>query len=147
MTADELERYLHREIPLSAAIGVRVEALGPGGVVLGAPLGPNVNHRRTAFAGSISALGMLAAWATVQLRLRGDGYDAEVVIQRCSLEYHAPATGDLRATCETPGADEWARLRAAIERRGRGRIEATTRIEAAGTLVVTLTGQLAAIRG
>mgnify|MGYP006388543281 CR=1 FL=1 len=73
VTADELERYLHREIPLSAAIGVRVEVAGPGGVVLAAPLEPNVNHRGTAFAGSISALGMLTAWATVQLRLRADG--------------------------------------------------------------------------
>ena len=48
----EVEQYLHRHIPLSAAMGIRVRLATPHRVELWAPLAPNINHQSTVFGGS-----------------------------------------------------------------------------------------------
>ena len=48
-------------------------SVAPDTVVIEAPLAPNINHRKTVFGGSASALGILAAWSLVHLRLAGTG--------------------------------------------------------------------------
>ncbi|MDB5560702.1 MAG: thioesterase, partial [Hyphomicrobiales bacterium] len=45
MTEDELQDYLYQHIPLSAAMQVNVVKIADTGVLLSAPLGPNINHR------------------------------------------------------------------------------------------------------
>ena len=62
MTPAALETYLHDHIPLSRAMAVRVVTSAPGHVELAAPLEPNINVHGTAFGGSVSTLGVLAAW-------------------------------------------------------------------------------------
>lgn len=63
MIEADLQAYLHRQIPLSAAMQVSVVSATLDSVVLSAPLAPNINHKYTAFGGSVSALGILAAWS------------------------------------------------------------------------------------
>jgi len=41
LKAVEIERYLHRHIPISAEMGVQVAARDPACVILRAPLAPN----------------------------------------------------------------------------------------------------------
>src|SRR5262245_21829556 len=72
----EVERYLHQNIPLSAAMGVRVGSATPHRVELAAPLAPNINHQSTVFGGSASALAMLSAWTLVHLGLRHEKIEA-----------------------------------------------------------------------
>ena len=59
MTAGDLsaiERYLHEHIPLTTHMEVGVDRIDGTGVRLTAPLAPNINHRQTAFGGSVAAL-------------------------------------------------------------------------------------------
>ena len=58
MTAGDLsaiERYLHEHIPLTTHMEVGVDRIDDTGVRLTAPLAPNINHRQTAFGGSVAA--------------------------------------------------------------------------------------------
>ncbi|MET0363375.1 MAG: YiiD C-terminal domain-containing protein, partial [Sphingobium sp.] len=52
MDRDSLQAYLHRQIPLSAAMQVSVQSAALESVTLSAPLEPNINHKSTAFGGS-----------------------------------------------------------------------------------------------
>jgi len=56
MQPTELQTSLHERIPLSRAMGVTVPQAEPTGVVLSAPLAPNVNHSGTVFGGSAAAV-------------------------------------------------------------------------------------------
>ena len=85
MLPGELERYLHQHIPLSKAMQVSVVEVLPAGVVLSAPLAPNINHRDTVFGGSASALAILAAWSLLHTRLSGEGIASRLVIQRNTM--------------------------------------------------------------
>ncbi|TCP37035.1 YiiD C-terminal domain-containing protein [Sphingomonas sp. BK235] len=122
MEREQLERYLHRQIPLSAAMGVTVVGASPDAVELSAPLAPNVNHKRTAFGGSLSTLGILAAWSLVHLRLVREEVDSEVVIQSNHMHYDAPVTGAFTARAALTAPADWPLFVRTLRRRGRARV-------------------------
>ena len=146
MTPAELEHYLHAHIPISGPLGVRVAAASAAAVQLAAPLAPNLNHRETAFGGSLSAVAILAGWSLLRLRL-GDGFRGRLVIQTHTMEYVAPAEADFVAECRPPDAAAWQEFTAALERRGRARVELTARVTVGGTLVARSVGRYVAIAG
>lgn len=117
-----LERYLHQQIPLAAAMGARVLVATPQRVQLTAPLAPNVNHNETIFGGSAAALATLAAWALLHLRVAGAGLEARLVIQRSTMEYEQPIPGDFDADCRFADELVWERFRVTLVRRGRARL-------------------------
>ncbi len=126
-----LERYLHETIPLTVAMGVGVRAEDPECVVLTAPLSPNINHKQTAFGGSVAALATLAAWSLAQLRAWDAGQGITLVIRDSRLEYLHPVTGDLVAVCEFADEAAWQRALAQLRKRGRARLELASRLETA----------------
>jgi thioesterase domain-containing protein len=122
VTPDEITRYLHEHIPLTAHLGTRVVGWDGVTVRLAAPLGPNLNHRGTAFGGSLSALAILAGWALVHLALRDRGIEARVVIQRTELDFEEPVDGDFTAEATLPAEKDLARFLATLRRHGRARV-------------------------
>jgi thioesterase domain-containing protein len=146
LSAMEIERYLHRNIPLSAAMGVRVKMAGPHRIELAAPLAPNINHQSTVFGGSASALAMLSAWTLVHLGLRREGIEASTVIQRNVMHYEAPMHGEFIAVCALADASAWRRFVRTIERHGRGRIAMTAHLLADGRRKASFEGDFVALR-
>jgi thioesterase domain-containing protein len=142
----EIEQYLHRHIPLSAAMGVRVRAATPERVELAAPLAPNINHHDTLFGGSGAAIATLSAWTLVHLRLRHAKVRARLVIQRNAMSYDEPVAGDFAAICVRPDEAQWDRFLAMIERRGRGRITMTAHLVYRTRTVASFEGDFVAFR-
>ena len=143
--AASLERYLHEHIPISRHLRAAVLEATFDRVRLTAPLAANVNHRGTAFGGSISALAILAGWSLVHVRLRATMNPWRIVIQRNTVEYLAPAEGDFEAACEGPD-DSWERFLSAAAERGRGRIDLAAQVVSNGRLAARFEGRYVAIR-
>jgi thioesterase domain-containing protein len=122
MLTTEMEAYLHSNIPLSAAMGVRVKVATPERVLLFAPLGPNINHHQSVFGGSGIVLATLSAWTLMHVRLVRDRVDAQLVIQRSSMEYERPIVGDFAAACGFEDDAAWQRFLTLLHRRGRARM-------------------------
>ena len=118
-----LRAKLRRDMPITRAFGLRVVGNEGGGLVLSSPLEPNINHKGTAFAGSLNATATLAGWGTIWLLLREHGIRSHVVIQDSTVHYFRPVTGDFTARCRPPSSTAVERLVNAVRRRGRGRIE------------------------
>jgi thioesterase domain-containing protein len=145
-SALEVERYLHRNIPLSAAMGVRVNFATPRRVELAAPFAPNINHQSTVFGGSASAVAMLSAWTLVHLGLRHEGIEAGTVIQRNEMRYEAPIHGEFTAVCVLGDDSDWRRFVRTVERRGRGRITLRAHLLADGRRAASFEGDFVALR-
>ena len=109
-----LRAKLRRDMPITRALGLRVVGTEGGGLVLSSPLEPNINHKGTAFAGSLNATATLAGWGTIWLLLREHGIRSHVVIQDSTVHYVRPVTGDFTARCRAPSPSGG---RAAGERR------------------------------
>ncbi len=146
MDTRTIERYLHEHIPVSRHLGTRVLEASAERVRLGAPLAPNLNHRRTVFGGSLSALAILAGWAWLHLRLRGErAFGGQIVIMGNSVKYLAPAEGDFEAVCAAPAAERWARFARTLDRRGRARLELDAEIRVGDLPVASFRGQYVAL--
>jgi thioesterase domain-containing protein len=144
MTSD-MESYLHSNIPLSAAMGVRVKVATPGHVLLAAPLAPNINHHQTVFGGSGAVLATLSAWTLLYLRLQAERLDAQLVIQRSSMEYKRPIAGDFEAVCRFADDSAWQRFRSTLERRGRARMTLHAQLLHAAQEMGSFTGDFVAL--
>ena len=144
MLSFELEQYLHKQIPLSQAMAVKVISVDDRAVVLSAPLAPNINHQATVFGGSVSALAMLAAWSLLHTRLRAAGIASRLVIQRSSVEYLRPIAGEFVARATLGEGPQWLRFETALTRRRRARIGVPTVIEYAGEVAGRFAGEFVA---
>lgn len=92
-----LERDIHRLVPLSAAMGVRVVGLDRGALELAAPLDRNHNHAGTGFAGSLFSLGALTGWAYLRHLVREAGLSHKLLLGDARVRYHRPVEQDLLA--------------------------------------------------
>jgi thioesterase domain-containing protein len=140
----QLERTLHAEIPLTRAMEIRVLRFDARGLTLGAALAPNLNHKKTAFGGSLNSLATLACWGLIQLLVRDAGRPITVVIQESSVQYAAPVTHDMQAHCPLPPASEAERFLHMLERKGRARLELEATIEADAKVAVRFRGRFVA---
>jgi thioesterase domain-containing protein len=141
-----IERNLHSRIPLTPVMVVKVLAGDDAGVRLGAPIGPNINHRSTVFGGSASALGILSAWTLLFVRLREPPLRSHIVIQRNCVVYLRPMSGDFEAHCLAPAAPEWERFTESLRRRARARISLHAELRCDGELGGTYQGTYVADR-
>ena len=147
METQRLERYLHEHIPISRHLGASVVEAGAERVRLRAPLAPNLNHRDTAFGGSLSALAILAGWAWLHLRLEERGHRGRIVIMRSTMEFLAPAEGDFEARCGAPAPERWELFVRTLERRGRARLGLDAQLAVGDRPVATFRGQYVALTG
>jgi thioesterase domain-containing protein len=131
-TSRSLENYLHEQIPLSAAMQVSVLSVNVDAVILSAPLTPNINHKRTAFGGSIATLGILAAWSLLHVRLLEEGLACEVVIQSSHVDYAKPITGAFTASSSLADASGWPRFLTTLVRRKVARVEVRSQLSSEG---------------
>lgn len=118
----DVEAYLREHIPLSRALGAKVTRFDGRELRLSAPLAPNLNHRSTAFGGSLSALAILAGWARVAFDLRAGGSDARVVVQRATLDFVAPADADFEVRVPASDDEAWEAFLRTLRRRGKARL-------------------------
>jgi thioesterase domain-containing protein len=143
-TLTDLQQTLHAEIPLTHAMGVRVVRADRDGLVLGAALAPNLNHKQTAFGGSLNSLATLACWALIQLLVRDGSQAITVVIQESQVQFLKPVTQDFEAICPPPPAAVHEKFLRMLERKGRARLELEATIHCGGEVALRFRGQFVA---
>lgn len=143
--AYELQEVLHHEIPLSQQMGLTVHFYDGACLALRAPLAPNVNHKATAFAGSLTAVATLTGWGTTWLMLHEHSLRGTIVIQESTTRYLLPVGNDFIATCRVPAAHEAERFLSGLQRRGKARLALKVDIlDGDGQVAVAFTGNYVA---
>lgn len=142
---NEIEDHFHRLIPITQAMGVRVESYDGQQLVLQAPITLNHNHLGTAFGGSLNTLATLAGYGFLWLEVGDPQY--HVVIRESSIVFHRPVQRDLRAICRRPTAEALAEFHDQLTRKGRGRIRLTSTLEEDGLVAVQFEGTFVVVRG
>jgi thioesterase domain-containing protein len=123
-----LQATLAAEIPLSRALGLTVASYSDGLLTLSAPLAPNINHKDTAFAGSLNAVLTLAGWSMLWLVVRRAAVPAKVVIQDSTIRYLHPVTRDFAAACRLPIGADLDRFLLMLRKKGWARMELAAEI-------------------
>ncbi len=143
----ELEQRFHRDIVLTQHMGLAVETYNENGLTLSAPLEKNLNHKQTAFGGSLNCLVTLAGWGMVYVLLREMDIDAHIIIQESKISYLKPVTEDFQAICPKPDDAMLHKFKKMLQKKRLGRIplhcviyeEDTLAVEFRGSYVATVT--------
>ncbi len=146
MTVDEITAYVHEHIPITRSLAARVEHYDGHSVRLAAPLAPNLNHRATAFGGSLSSIAILSGWVLLHLQLRERGILNRLVIQRSALDFEAPVDGDFTATCTLPPAPTWSRFLSTLARHRSARVTVSSTLTCASGVGGRHDGTYVAVR-
>ena len=116
----QAEEYLHQQIPITRAMGIRVVGHSENGFAVEAPVAQNSNHLRTAFGGSINAVATLAAYGFLWLEMHDPA--VHVVVAESSIRFLRPVHEMIRAICRCPEPAEWAAFQRRFAERGKARI-------------------------
>jgi thioesterase domain-containing protein len=136
------EEFLHEQIPLTRAMGLRVAASDENGFVVEAPVALNSNHLRTAFGGSINAVATLAAYGFLWVELNDAA--AHVVVAESSIRFLRPVRETIRATCLRPDAKSLAEFRDQFTETGKARITLRVRVTEANETAAEFEGRFVA---
>jgi thioesterase domain-containing protein len=132
------EKFLHEQIPITRAMGVRVVANDENGFLIEAPVALNSNHLRTAFGGSINAVATLAAYGFLWLEL--NDISVHVVVAESSIRFIRPVRETIRAICLRPAVEELAAFRDQFAAKRKARIALHVKVIEAGETAAEFQG-------
>jgi len=136
-----LQDVLHHEIPLSRDIGIRVVDYDGKSLSLKAPLDRNINHKATAFGGSLYSVAVLSGWGLLYLLLKERGLQGHIVIHESQVKYHRPVEGDIVAIAMLDEPAILERFVKIYRRNGKARIHLDAEVQFEGELAVEFHGQ------
>ena len=122
----EILDYIHDHIPITSHLGAFIKQYDDESITIAAPLDLNINHRNSAFGGSLSAIAILSGWALLFVKLKQSGLQNRLVIQHSSFDFQSPATGDFEAVSKFPSSAELDRFIKMFKRKGKARITIKT---------------------
>jgi thioesterase domain-containing protein len=136
------EEFLHEQIPITRAMGLRVLAHNDDGFTVEAPVALNSNHLRTAFGGSINAVATLAAYGFLWVELNDAA--AHVVVAESSIRFLRPVRETIRATCLRPDAERLAEFQMRFREKQKAGITLHVRVIEANETAAEFEGRFVA---
>lgn len=118
----EIEELVHHCFPISIEMGAKVQSYDGESVSISAPLSYNLNHKSSAFGGSLSALAILSGWTLIFLKLNELDIRSQLVIQKSEFNFIRPIDTDFMADTAMPPSDSWQKFLKTLEKHGRARI-------------------------
>ena len=140
MKANEITAYINKHIPVTGSMGIAVQEVSKTSIKITAPLGPNINHRESAFGGSISTIGIISCWGLLFSRLKTIEIPTRLVIQKSSTDFLLPATGEMTGECTFPDENEFEKFLKLLKRRGKSRIYLSSQVYSENKLIAEHTG-------
>lgn len=146
MTPTALTSLLHREIPLTQALGLAVEMAENDRIRVIGPFDANRNLHGTVFAGSIYCFATLAGWTLVHSVCQREQLPAAVVLRHADIRY-------LKPLAEAPAAEAWlpepeavGQFLHSLRSKGRGKLLIPAELKTGDQLAARFTGEFVAIR-
>ena len=127
MTINSLEKMIHRKIPLTKRMGLRVKSSSVRKVEFMLPLKPNVNHVGTAFGGTILACQAVSCWGWLLNFFEANGIEgAKVVLKSSTSAFKKPVESNFRVVCRGVGPQQQQKCRLDLLKKGRADLKITS---------------------
>ncbi len=123
-----LQDVLHKEIPLTKHMGLSVVEYTDLSLTLTAPLENNINHKCTAFGGSIYSVSVLTGWGLIYLLLKQHALSGHIVIQQSDIKFIKPVNTEITSKCSFQSTQQCDKFITMYKRKGVARIKLTAKI-------------------
>lgn len=140
MNREQIQEYLYEHIPITESLGIQAIEFSKEGVKLSAPLSKNINHRDSAFGGSISSVLITTCWA--YLRLLFDDHESvpRIVIASSNTKYFKPVLTDFISELILPPEEDLQKFLEVYERFGKSRLTLRAHIKDGETVQAHFNG-------
>lgn len=145
MNPKQLESLVHKEIPITKALDIRIEDLTSNSIRVEAPFEANKNIHNTAFAGSIYTVGTIAGWSLVNSIAVNHQLKGSVVLAKADIQYKKPINGDIIAQCSVADASTIDSFIMSFQRKKRARISLEIEIIEDGVIKAQLHANFALV--
>lgn len=118
----DIGQFVHQCFPISVEMGAKLQSYDGESVRIFAPLSYNLNHKSSAFGGSMSALAILSGWTLLFLKLKELDIRSQLVIQKSEFNFIRPIDSDFVADTSMPSSSAWLKFLKTLDKHGRARI-------------------------
>lgn len=141
-----LKEKISEDIPLTNHMGISINYYDGIELRLTASLEKNINHRQTAFGGSITCLATLACWGFIYLKLYELDVPARIVIQNSTTNYLKPITSNFEAVCRNNDLKIFNRFIDMLKKKSVSRIELSSVVNCENKVAAEFSGVFVAKR-
>ena len=147
MTREEAQQYIETNIPVTKAMGMTIKTLSRDEVTLSAPIKENINHRGSAFGGSIDSVFLTTGWAFIRFLI--DHYQPTPIIvgSRGSTNFQKPVLKDFESNLVMPSDKEVNTFLDTFDRFGKARITLKATITEDGETCASFEGDYVVVKG
>lgn len=145
-TEKSFKEFLFDNIPITREMGTEIITYKDDLVEIKGSLEKNINHKKTAFGGSINTFLTLSCWAMAFKLIKPMDEKAHIVIQESCVSYLKPISTDFVSTCsytDTKGAAKYINM---YKKYGRSRIELTSQIIIDNEVYASFKGKFVAFK-
>lgn len=137
----ELQEKLHREIPLTKLMNIRILSYDNHSLITKAPLNININDKGTAFGGSLATMTIISAWSLCYLISRElNILNSNIVVIKNENSYKKPITKDIICHTLKPSSNEIEILKRKLDEKQSASIKIISQIIEDGEICVDFTG-------
>ena len=137
----ELEKKLHKEIPLTNFMQLKVSNYDENELVTTAPLDVNINDKGTAFGGSLATMTIISSWSICWLISKELGFDSNnIVVIKNENSYKKPVTKDIICHTTKPTIEQLNMLKEKLKKKKSASIKIYSKIIEDGEICVEFEG-------
>jgi thioesterase domain-containing protein len=139
------QKRLHHEIPISAQMGIVVRKVGTETAEVWAPLSININHKSTAFGGSVNSVAVVSCWSLITAFVELQGLSADyIVIQDSQIDYQKPVASDFWAEARWQSEEGKLKFLDTLQKKSRARATLISRVMTGDGVCAELRARFAA---
>ena len=136
----KLQDLIHREVPLTRVMELRVTDYRDDTLTLKAPVAPNINIHGTAFGGSLFSLAALAGWGLLQMTMSGGAETENVVLGQGRIAYHLPVRDEIVVRARLPATEKFQSFMEDFQQGRKARINMVSEVITEEGVAATLSG-------
>ena len=136
-----LQNKLHKEIPLTKFMQLKIQEYNDNKLITTAPLDVNINDKGTAFGGSLSTITIISSWSLCWLVSQELGFDSKnIVVIKNENRYLKPVTQNIICHTIKPNKEEIQILKEKLEKKGSASLNIKSQIIENGEVCVEFEG-------
>jgi len=125
----ELEDKLHKEIPITKIMGLKLNSYNKDELLTSAPLDININDKKTAFGGSLNTITIISGWSMCWLISKELNINSNnIVIIKNQTSYLKPVKKNISCYTKKPSKEEISILKEKINKKNSASIKIVSKI-------------------
>lgn len=128
-TCQKLTKKVYEQIKITKILGLKIVSVSPNYVILIVPIKPNLNHKKTAFGGSVHSSALVGCWALINFYSSIKNMSPDNLVgQDSKVSFYKPIVSDFKIKTSWISLDEKKSFINSLKKYKKGRVTLISKI-------------------